>query len=117
MNTGGKAEEGGRRLLERVVLRSYKIPGGLTFGITHTAKCKNSNRNEEILHAVEKTNPKAMMEFEFALKGVMITIGCNECGIDKDQTAGLLMDRHSNQSSFEQTGTAYTSEGTGSLFS
>ena len=117
MDTVGKNGEGERKLLERVVLRSYKVPGGLTFGITHTTRCGNRNRNDEILHAVEKTNPKVMMEFEFALKGVMITIGCNECGIDKNQTAGLLMDNHSDQSSFESIGTTYTSEGTGSLFS
>ena len=117
MNEGRGSMGDGVRLLKRVVLRSYAIPEGLTFGITHAARCRNSTRNEEILHAVEKTNPKVVMEFEFALKGVMVTIGCTECGIDREQTTGLLMENHSNQSSFEQTNTAYTSEGTGSLFS
>ena len=98
MNTGGEGRKEGEELLKRVVLRSYKIPEGLTFGITYTARCRNSDRNEEILHAVEKTNSRVVMEFEFALKGVMITIGYNECGIDKNQTAGLLMENHSNQS-------------------
>ena len=117
MNKGEGSMEKGDGLLKRMVLRSYAIPEDLTFGITHTARCRNSNRNEEILHAVEKTNAKVMMEFEFALKGVMITIGCDECGIDREQTTRVLMENHSNQSSFEQTDTAYTSEGTGSLFS
>lgn len=62
-------------LLKRAVLRSYVIPEGITFGITHAAGCRNSERNDEILQAVEKTNPRVMMEFEFTLKGVMITIG------------------------------------------
>ena len=57
------------------------------------------------------------MEFEFALKGVMITIGCNKCGIDKNQTSGLLMENHWMTSSFEQTEKMSSSEGTGSLFS
>ena len=104
-------------LLKRAVLQSYVIPEGITFGITHTAGCSNSDRNDEILQAVEKTNPKVMIEFEFALKGVMITIGCNECGIDKNQTSGLLMENHSEGSSFEQTEGISSSEGTGSLFS
>ena len=115
LNKGSMKKDEG--LLRRAVLRSYVIPEGITFGITHTARCRNSDKNEEILHAVEKTNPKVMMEFEFALKGVMITIGCDECGIDREQTTGLLMENHSNQSSFEQTNTLYTSDGTGSLFS
>ena len=109
--------EKGEGLLKRVVLRSYAIPRGLEFGITHTAKCRNKNRNDEILHAVEKTNPTVTMEFKFALKGVMITIECNEGGIDKEHSAGLLIENHSNEASFKQTGSEYASEGTGSLFS
>ena len=104
-------------LLKRAVLPSYMIPEGITFGITHTTGCRNSNRNYEILQAVEKTNPKVMMEFEFPLKGVMITIGCNECGINKNQTSGLFVENHSMTSSFEQTEEMSNSEGTGSLFS
>ena len=90
MNLDKESREKSEGLLKRVVLRSYAIPEGITFGITHTTRCRNSNRNKEILHAVEKTNTKMMMELDFALKGGMITIGCNECGIDKDQTKDYL---------------------------
>ena len=117
MNLEKGSMKGNMGLLKRTVLRSYVIPEGLTFGISHAARCRNSNRNDEILHAVEKTNPKVMMEFEFALKGVMITIGCNECGIDKNQTSGLLMETHSMTSSFEQTERISSSKGTESLLS
>ena len=110
-----KGNENG--LLKRILLRLYAIPGGLIFGITNTARCRNSNRNKEILHAVEKKNPKVVLEFEYALKGVMITIGCDECGIDEEESAGILMEDHSNLSLFEQTNTSYETEGTGSLFS
>ena len=101
MNLGEDNMVEGQGLLKRVVIRSYAIPEGLTFGITHTARCRNSNRNEEILHIVEKTKPKVVIEFEATLKGVMMTIGCDECGIDKNQTTGLIMENHSEASSFE----------------
>ena len=117
MNLEKESMEKDMGLLKETVLRSYVIPEGISFGITHTARCRNSNRNDEILQAVEKTNPKVMMEFEFALKGVMITIECNECGIDKTQTSRLLMENHSITSSFEQTKKMSNSVGTGSLFS
>ena len=117
MNLGTESGVDGQGLLKRIVIRSYAIPDGLSFGITHTARCRNSNRNEEILHIVEKTKPKVALEFEATLKGVMMTIGCDECGIDKNQTAGLVMENHSDASSFEQEETQTDSIGTGSLVS
>ena len=117
MNRGKEKKGNENGLLKRILLRLYAIPGGLIFGITNTARCRNSNRNKEILHGVEKKNPKVVLEFEYALKRVMITIGCDECGIDEEGSAGMLMEDHSNLSSFEQTNTSYKTEETGSLFS
>ena len=54
MNESGEVVKEGVGLLKRVVLRSYAIPGGLVFGITQTAKCRNRTRNEEILQQWRK---------------------------------------------------------------
>ena len=77
--------------IKRVVMTLYAILEGICFGLTYEEKCRNKKRNEDILNLGEKTNPKVVSEFEFALKGVMLTIGCGYCGIDKEQSAGVLL--------------------------
>src|ERR1700712_1791519 len=99
----GKRELVGKSgcLVKRVVMTSYAIPEGIRFGLTHQEGCKNANRNNEILYLVERANPKVVSEFEFALKGVMLTIGYDNCGIDKEQSAGVLLN-HSQDSEYIQ---------------
>jgi len=89
----GKRELVGKSecLIKRVVMTSYAIPESIRFGLTHEEICRNRNRNKEILYVVEKANAKVVAEFEFALKGGMVTIGCENCGIDKEESAGVLL--------------------------
>ena len=77
--------------IRRVVMTLYAIPEGIRFRLTHEEKGRNSNRNNEMLYLVEKTNPKVVSEFEFTLKEVMMTIVCENCVIDKEQSAGVLL--------------------------
>jgi len=91
-------------LIKRVVMTSYAVSEGIRFGLTHEEKGRNSNMNNEILYLVEKTNPKVVSEFEFALKGVMLTIGCENCGIDKEQSGGVLL-QNSQDSKYVQEST------------
>jgi len=49
------------------------------------------------MSVVGKADLKVVSELEMVLKGVMITIGCcNGCGIDKEQSAGILFEHLQN---------------------
>lgn len=49
-------------LLKRVEMVSDAILEGITLGTTLSEKCRVKNRNNIIFNAVEKTNPKVIME-------------------------------------------------------
>jgi len=105
-----KREEVGKsgNLLKRVVMTSFAIPEGITMGITHENKCRYANRNNERQYLVEKAKPKVVTEFEFALRRVMLSIGCERYGVENDQSAGILFD-HSQDTGYKQ-GTSQRSE-------
>jgi len=95
----GKREEIGKdgALVRRVVMTSYTLLSGLPIRLIYDEMYLNRDKNEKIMSVVEKANPKVVSELEMVLKGVMMTIGCcNSCGIDKEQSAGILFEHSQN---------------------
>jgi len=100
----GKREDIGKDgcLVRRVVMTSYALPMEITIRLKHKNGCKNAGENEGIMSMVERANPKVVSELEIVLKGIMMTIGCNGCGVDKEESAGVLFD-HSKDDEYIQS--------------
>jgi len=106
------------RLLVRVRTASYAVPGGFPVIISHVGDCLNQAGDEELVRCVRGANPKVMNELTAAAKAAMGVMGCLAgCRIDKDNSAGVLYNEHSQDSLFAlSSGTvACSSTGTGSL--
>jgi len=100
----GKREEIERDgcLVRRVVLTLYALPMGLTIRMKHVDGSKKAKEDEGIMSLVERANLKVVSELEMVLKRIMITIGYNGCGVDKEESAGVLFD-HSQDDEYIQS--------------
>ena len=106
------------KLLVRAVRRSYVIPEGIRIMIEHVEGCRKSGEDEKLISCVKRANPETANELQISIRTALAFVGCKkECRMDKEDTTGLLIDEHSDRSSYEPPQTNYTSQGTGSLFS
>ena len=106
------------KLLIRAVRRSYVIPEGVRIIIEHVEGCKKTEEDEKLIDCVRRSNPGTANELQVAIRTALAMVGCKrECRMDKEDTTGLLIEEHSDRSSYEQSERTYTSQGTGSLFS
>ena len=106
------------KLLVRAIRRSYVIPEGIRIVIEHVNGCNRAGEDEKLINCVRQSNPGTAKEMQVAIRTALAFIGCRkECRMDKEDTTGLLIEEHSDISSYEQSGREYSSQGTGSLFS
>ena len=106
------------KLLIRAIRRSYVIPEGVRIVIEHIEGCKKAGEDEKLINCVRQANPGTANELQVAIRTALAFIGCKKgCRMDKEDTTGLLIDEHSDMSSYEQSTDSYISQGTGSLFS
>jgi len=110
---------GDERWLVRVRTASYAVPGGFPIVVSDVGGCQNGDRDEELIRCVRGADPKVMTELVAAAKTGMAMMGCPAgCGIDKDNSAGILYHAHSQDSSFVTSsagGMTASSTGTSSL--
>jgi len=87
-----KIEKGGN-LVKRVVITLNALPDRWKMTLRYAEGCRNSKMDELILwDIVEKGNPKVVSELEMVSLGIMGTLGCAGCGVDKGDSAGLQVD-------------------------
>jgi len=99
--TARKRAEVGKsgKMVARVLITSYALPDGLKFSLKHVENCPNEGRDDEVWRFVEKANPSVVSELEVVLRGAMLTIGCDGCGVNKECSAGILFN-HSQDSEY-----------------
>jgi len=85
------------KLLATVLTRSWALPNGMQIKLSHTEGCRNAGNDALIMNVIEKANPMTITEFEIGLQATMLTIGCENYGVDKTRSAGVLF-RHSQNS-------------------
>jgi len=100
-----------RKMLASVLTTSWAMPKGMPMKLKHGEGCRNINNDELILRVVEKAKPATVTEFEMSLRSVLLTLGCNECGVDKTTSAGVLF-RHSQSSEYRPPTQESVSSGT-----
>ena len=106
------------KLLIRAVRRSYVIPEGVRIIIEHVEGCNRAREDERLIDCVRRSNPGTANELQVTMRIALAFIGCKRgCRMDKEDTTGLLIDEHSDKSSYRPSEPEYTSQGTGSLFS
>jgi len=87
------------KMVARVLITSYALPDGLKFSLRHVNDCPNASRDDEVWKFVGKANPRVVSELEVVLRGALLTIGCNGCGLNKECSAGILFN-HSQDSEY-----------------
>ena len=87
------------KMVARVLITSYALPDGLKFSLKHVNGCPNVNRDDEVWKFVGKTDPRVVSELEVVLRGALLMIGCNGCGLNKECSAGILSN-HSQDSEY-----------------
>ena len=106
------------KLLVRAVRRSYRIPEGVRIVIEHVKGCQGVGEDERLINCVRHAKPETANELQTSIRTALAFVGCMKgCRMDKEDTTRLLVDEHSNVSSYEHFETNETSQGTGSLFS
>jgi len=101
-----------RKMLATVLTTSWAMPNGMPVKLKHVENCRHFNSDELILSVVDKARPATVTEFEMCLRGVLLTLGCNNCGVDKTTSAGVLF-RHSQNSEYRPPTQESVSSGTG----
>jgi len=108
---------GDEHLLVRVRTASYAVPGGFPILVTHVGTCGNQACDDMLIRCIRSAEPKVMSELVRAAKAAMAVMGCTQVSrINKDNSAGILYDGHSQDSSFPVwSETRGCTLGTGSL--
>jgi len=108
---------GDEHLLVRVRTASYAVPGGFPILVTHVGTCGNQAGDDIHIRCIRSAEPKVMSELVRAAKVAMAVMGCTQvCRINKDNSAGILYDGRSQDSSFSVwSETRGCTLGTGSL--
>jgi len=104
--------ENGPKLIQRMLVTSYKIPEGQRWTFNHEAGCKNTGNEEMWNRAIEAGKPKTISELNTILRLLFTMSGCQNCGINKETSVGVLFTDSQDSSfvpSMKSTQDSYTS--------
>jgi len=98
------------KLLATVLTRSWALPNGMQIKLRHKEGCRNAGNDALIMNVIEKANPVTITEFEIGLRATMLTIGCEDCGVDKTTLVGVLFRHSQNPEYLPETGNSRSTD-------